>query len=115
LFIVKDGVSAGARNQKIAQVTNDARTRERVFRVLSVLAPGAGHIGEEMPFLGSVLLSLWLGGILFFSGRAGLYLLYPMTAPLMGLGSSLHVYLVSVVLIGVFLVANVVAQPRIRA
>ncbi len=114
LFIVKDGVSAGARNQKLAQVTNDVRTRERVFRFLSVVAPGAGHIGEEMPFIGSVLLSLWVAGILFFWGRAGLYPLYPMTAPLMGLGSPLHVYLVSAVLIGVFLVANVVAQPRIR-
>jgi hypothetical protein len=34
---VKDGVSAGARNQKLAQVSQDVRKRSLVFRALSVV------------------------------------------------------------------------------
>jgi hypothetical protein len=109
---VKDGVSAGARNQKLAQVSQDVRKRGLVFRALSVVVPGAGHIAEDMPFFGFVLLSVWLFGAIFLlaGGR-----LYPLLDPMLGLGSSLNVLLMVVVLLTVLIVANTVAQPRIRA
>ncbi len=112
LFFVRDGVSAAARNEKMLQVRKAARNRGLVFRVLSLVSPGAGHIAEDMPLFGVPLLVLWVGGIvlLLSNGR-----LYPFPDHILGLGSSFALY----VAVGVFLalllvVANVVAQRRLR-
>lgn len=112
LFIVKDGVSAGARNQKIAQVGRAARNRGLVFRVLSVIAPGSGHIAEGLPLIGIVLLLVWgVAGVFLLVGKH----LYPLVDPALGLGSSLHVYLAIAILLAAVVAANTVAQPSIRA
>jgi len=75
LFFMKDGVSAAARNDKLSQVQRASATRALLFRVLSILAPGAGHIGEGMPLIGIVLLFLWILGGLAIALRGSLYAL----------------------------------------
>ena len=42
LFVVRDGVSGPARNRKLLEVQKEEARRDRVFRVLSLLVPGAG-------------------------------------------------------------------------
>ena len=112
LFIVKDGVSALARNQKIAQVGQTVQNRSAVFRTLSVVAPGAGHIVEGLPLPGFLLLLIWASALVFLlaGGR-----LYPLVDPALGLGSSLQVYLAISVMLAALVAANTLAQPRIRA
>jgi len=59
LFVVRDGVSGPARNRKMAEVQDAESRRDRVFRVLSVLAPGSGHIYAGHTLVGSALLGAW--------------------------------------------------------
>jgi tetratricopeptide (TPR) repeat protein len=75
LFFMKDGVSAAARNDKLTQVQRASRTRSLLFRALSILAPGAGHISEGMPLVGIVLLFTWILGALAIALRGSLYAL----------------------------------------
>jgi tetratricopeptide (TPR) repeat protein len=75
LFFMKDGVSATARNDKLAQVQRATRTRSLLFRVLSVVAPGAGHVSEGMPLIGILLLFLWVLGLIAIALRGSLYAL----------------------------------------
>jgi tetratricopeptide (TPR) repeat protein len=75
LFFMKDGVSAAARNDKLVQVQQATRTRSLLFRVLSIVAPGAGHISEGMPLVGLALLFAWVLGALVFALRKSLYAL----------------------------------------
>jgi len=110
LFIVKDGVSAGARNQKIAQVGQAVRNRGVVFRALSVLAPGSGHIVEGLALAGFLLLFTWTASAAFLWVGS---ILYPLVDPALGLGGSFHVYVAIVAMVAVFVAANTVAQPRI--
>jgi hypothetical protein len=72
---MKDGVSAAARNDKLAQVQRATRTRSLLFRLLSIVAPGAGHISEGMPLVGLALLFAWVLGALVFALRKSLYAL----------------------------------------
>ena len=44
LFVVRDGVSGPARNQKLLEVQEEEGRRDRVFRILSLVAPGAGQV-----------------------------------------------------------------------
>jgi hypothetical protein len=61
LFVVRDGVSGPVRNRKMAEVQRfDARS-ERVTRLLSALAPGAGQIYGGWVVLGALLLAGWYG------------------------------------------------------
>ena len=60
LFFMKDGVSAQARNEKLRQVQNVSTTQSIIFRALSILAPGSGHIGAGTPFIGLILLFVWI-------------------------------------------------------
>ena len=115
LFIVKDGVSTDARNRKLGQVNGYAEYRRLVFRILSVVAPGAGHVAEDTPLLGFPLLLLWTFGavLLVLPLRGGG--LYPNVDLALGLGSSLITYLVGTVMLLLVVVANTVAQPRIGA
>ena len=57
LFVVRDGVSGPARNRKMAEVQRADGRRERVFRVLSVLSPGAGQVYGGWTFRGAALLA----------------------------------------------------------
>jgi tetratricopeptide (TPR) repeat protein len=110
LFFMKDGVSASARNEKLGQVQQASKSRALVFRVLSVIAPGAGHISEGMPLFGVGLLFLWiLGALTIALGGA----LYSLPDGLLGLGSSVPVLLLAVMAI-VLLAANLVARPTMR-
>lgn len=110
LFFMKDGVSAAARNEKLAQVQKDGTRRALVFRVLSIVAPGAGHIGEGMPLVGTTLLFFWvLGGAILLLGGT----LYPLPDGLFGFGTSVPVLLLGMMLVALVL-ANVVARPAGR-
>ena len=59
LFVVRDGVSGPARNQKLLEVQAEDERRERVFRVLSLVSPGAGHVYGQKTALGLVYMVVW--------------------------------------------------------
>ena len=59
LFVVRDGVSGPARNQKLLEVQKEDTRRERVFRVLSLLVPGAGHFYANQALIGLPFVLLW--------------------------------------------------------
>jgi len=70
LFVVRDGVSGPARNRKMAEVQRAEGRRDRIFRVLSVLSPGAGQVYGGWTLRGAVLLGLWYGVLaLLVAGR----------------------------------------------
>ena len=107
MFHVKDGVSAGARSEKQLQVERSSRTRRVVFRTLSIVAPGAGHIVEGMAVLGFILLLLWVGSALLLWGGSRFY---GLPDDLLGLGGALPLYMGLAVMVVVLIVANTVAQ-----
>jgi len=111
LFIVKDGVSAAAREEKLAQVEVATRKQGIIFRVLSIVAPGAGHIAEGLTVLGFVLLLLWVEGILVLLTGARFY---GLPDEVMELSGSVSTYLAVVLMLVALVVANMVAQPRSR-
>ncbi len=59
LFVVRDGVSGPARNRKLAEVQDAEAKRGRVFRLLSLVCPGAGHVYGGRTLVGVGLLALW--------------------------------------------------------
>jgi Tfp pilus assembly protein PilF len=59
LFVVRDGVSGPARSRKLGEVQEAESRRGRVFRVLSVLSPGAGHLYTGRPIVGIALTIVW--------------------------------------------------------
>ncbi len=59
LFVVRDGVSGPARNQKLLEVQKEDSRRDRVFRILSLLIPGAGHFYANKALIGLPLVLLW--------------------------------------------------------
>jgi hypothetical protein len=59
LFVVRDGVSGPARNQKLLEVQKEDSRRDRVFRILSLLVPGAGHLYANQALIGLPLVLLW--------------------------------------------------------
>lgn len=59
LFIVRDGVSAPARNRKLLEVQGWDERRGRVFRVLSVMSPGSGHVYAGKTLLGLAFALPW--------------------------------------------------------
>jgi tetratricopeptide (TPR) repeat protein len=61
LFVVRDGVSGPARNRKLAEVQRAEGRRDRVFRILSVLSPGAGQVYGGWTLSGAALLLAWYG------------------------------------------------------
>jgi tetratricopeptide (TPR) repeat protein len=71
MFVVRDGVSAPARNRKMAAVQAAEAKRERVFRALSVLSPGAGQVYGGWTLRGAALMLVWYGvlGVLLGSRR----------------------------------------------
>jgi len=59
LFVVRDGVSGPARNRKMAEVQDAEARRDRMFRALSVVAPGSGQLFAGQTFAGGALLAVW--------------------------------------------------------
>jgi hypothetical protein len=59
LFLVRDGVSGPARNRKLLEVQAEEARRDRVFRVLSLLVPGAGHLYAQRAPMGILLVMVW--------------------------------------------------------
>jgi tetratricopeptide (TPR) repeat protein len=107
LFFMKDGVSAAARNDKLGQVQRASRTRALLFRVLSVLAPGAGHLIEGMPLSGIVLLFAWILGALAIALRGSLYAL---PDGLLGWGTGLPLLLLAMMSTSL-VAANFLVRP----
>ena len=72
LFVVRDGVSGPARNRKLLEVQKEEARRERVFRVLSLLVPGAGHLYAHQTAIGIVLVFIWSATLaaVLLTGRA---------------------------------------------
>ena len=59
LFMVRDGVSGPARNQKLLEVQKEDERRGRIFRLLSILSPGAGQVYAQRMLLGFPLVFVW--------------------------------------------------------
>ncbi|PYQ40978.1 MAG: hypothetical protein DMF77_17225 [Acidobacteria bacterium] len=59
LFVVRDGVSGPARNRKLLEVQKEEGRRDRVFRALSLLVPGAGHLYAHRAGMGIFLVFVW--------------------------------------------------------
>ncbi len=111
LFFIKDGVSAQARNEKMYQVRAAAQKRSIVFRVLSIVIPGGGHIVEGMPLWGAAFLLVWVSGAGFFLMGSWFY---GLPDDLMGLGSSLLAYAAASVMFVALVLANLFAKPGFR-
>jgi tetratricopeptide (TPR) repeat protein len=59
LFVVRDGVSGPARNQKLLEVQREDEKRERIFRALSLVFPGAGHVYAHRTLSGLLFILVW--------------------------------------------------------
>ncbi|HNQ78418.1 MAG TPA: tetratricopeptide repeat protein [Acidobacteriota bacterium] len=75
LYIKQDGVSPQARMQKNYEVEVFAKRGKVIRTVLSLLAPGAGHLWDGHVFSGFAILFLWLA---FLSGFISRIFAYPM-------------------------------------
>ena len=102
LFVVRDGVSGPARNRKMAEVQESETRRQRVFRALSVVAPGAGHLYSGRTLVGGPLLVAWLG----VAALLGAVQAVPFTEASSRLVPPWWTILVVVVLAGIWLLAN---------
>ena len=59
LFMVRDGVSGPARNQKLLEVQKEDERRGRIFRLLSIVSPGAGHVYAQRVLVGFLIVFFW--------------------------------------------------------
>lgn len=59
LFVVRDGVSGPVRNRKMLEVQGRETRRAGIFRILSVVSPGAGHVYSRQTLVGVALVSAW--------------------------------------------------------
>jgi Tfp pilus assembly protein PilF len=102
LFVVRDGVSGPARNRKMAEVQLADDHRERVFRALSVVSPGAGQIYGGWTFRGAALLLAWYGVLALIVARW----VVPFTEVSRRLSPPWLAVASGLVLLGVWLAAN---------
>jgi tetratricopeptide (TPR) repeat protein len=102
LFVVRDGVSGPARNRKMAEVQESESRRQRVFRGLSVVAPGAGHLYSGRTLTGAPLLSVWYAVLALV---AAVYVL-PFTEASSRLVPPWWAIVVAVLLVGIWAIAN---------
>jgi tetratricopeptide (TPR) repeat protein len=73
LFIVRDGVSGPARNQKLLEVQREEEHRQRIFRALSLVLPGAGQVYAQSTLLGVSLIAAWAAVLSVAVLAAGLF------------------------------------------
>jgi Flp pilus assembly protein TadD len=59
IFVIRDGISAPARVQKLGQVHVEEERRQRLFRRLSLIVPGTGHLVARATLSGIALLAAW--------------------------------------------------------
>jgi Tfp pilus assembly protein PilF len=103
LFVVRDGVSGPARNQKLLEVQKEDERRERVFRILSLLSPGAGHVYAQKTLAGAGFAPVWclVLATVLLAGR-----IFPVTeAP----GAQMHRFglgLAAAILLATYVAAN---------
>jgi tetratricopeptide (TPR) repeat protein len=102
LFVVRDGVSGPARNRKMLEVQERDAGRARLFRILSVLSPGSGHLYARQTLLGLALVVAWYAVI------AGLVVtrLVPLTEVSSRLTPPWWIVLLVVLLVAVWVLAN---------
>lgn len=112
LFVVRDGVSGPARTQKMVEVQAEEIRRDRIFRVLSLISPGAGHIYARRPLLGAVLTTLWYGllSLMLLPGRVIVVTDAPVA--LTGFG---HVVAGALMLAVIYVVANRMAPAFVAS
>jgi tetratricopeptide (TPR) repeat protein len=103
LFVVRDGVSGPARNQKLLEVQKEDQRRDWIFRILSLLAPGTGHAYLQRTVMGLALLFGWalILSLCLLAGR-----LLPVTEAAPGPASTAALALAGVLLLGIYVVAN---------
>ncbi len=109
LFVVRDGVSGPARNQKLLEVQAEDKRRDRIFRVSSLLAPGSGHVYLQRTVAGLALLLGWsvLLSLCLLAGR-----LLPVTEAPPGPASAAAFGLAGLLLLVIYVVANR-SQPEL--
>lgn len=103
LFVVRDGVSAPARTQKLQEVQKEEAARGRTFRLLSLLLPGAGHVFAHRTVAGTVVAALWCSviAVAVVGGR-----LLPLTDASPALGRPWGLGLAALVLLVLYVVVN---------
>lgn len=103
LFVVRDGVSGPARNQKLLEVQKEDQHRERVFRVLSLVSPGAGHVYAQRTLPGLLFLSGWylVLALAVFAGQ-----LVPFTEASAAVARPWPLALAGLLLLGLYVAAN---------
>jgi Tfp pilus assembly protein PilF len=102
LFVVRDGVSGPARNRKMAEVQEAGGRRERIFRALSILSPGAGQVYGGWTFRGALLLLAWYSVLALLVARS----VVPFTEVSRRLLPPWLAVAAGLVLVGVWLAAN---------
>ncbi len=103
LFIVRDGVSAPARNRKLLEVQGWDERRGRVFRLLSVISPGSGHVYAGKALLGLAFALPWYL-IIVTAALAGRLL--PVTEAPSALSKPWGLGLAALLLLAIWLLAN---------
>jgi hypothetical protein len=103
LFVVRDGVSGPARNQKLLEVQREDEKRERIFRALSLVFPGAGHVYAHRTWSGLLFILVWsvVLSLALLGGR-----LLPYTEATSRVTTPWGLVLGAIVLLGVYIAAN---------
>jgi tetratricopeptide (TPR) repeat protein len=103
LFVVRDGVSGPARNRKLLEVQKEEERRDRIFRLLSLISPGAGHLYAQRTPFGLVLVFGWslLLVVALLAGRVLPYTESPST-----IEKPWGLALMALVLLALYVVAN---------
>lgn len=103
LFVVRDGVSGPARNQKLLEVQKEDERRERIFRALSLLSPGAGHLYAQKTLIGTLFAMVWYGllALVLLAGRV-----LPVTEAPSVLVGSWGSWLAAALLLATYVLAN---------
>jgi tetratricopeptide (TPR) repeat protein len=109
LFIVRDGVSGPARNRKLLEVQKEEERRDWIFRLLSLISPGAGHLYAQKTALGLALVFGW-SLLLVLALLAGRVL--PYTEAPSAIEKPWGLGLMALVLVAVYVVANR-ARPEV--
>ena len=103
LFIVRDGVSAPARNRKLLEVQGWDERRGRVFRLLSVISPGSGHAYAGKTLLGLAFVLPWY---LIIATTALAGRLLPVTEAPSALSKPWGMGLAALLLLAIWVLAN---------